>query len=94
MITNILLYLAAVDDEVTLGEAEFITDSSDKLSAICDAAGVKRSKTGLNPADYVTSGEAGFIDKVPRRPDTVNADGAPASVSAPAPETPKVKPGY
>ncbi len=36
MLTNILLYLAAVDDEVTMAEAEYITECSDKLTAICD----------------------------------------------------------
>ena len=57
MLTNILLYLAAVDDEVTMAEAEYITECSDKLTAICDGANVMKSKAPINAADYVTSGE-------------------------------------
>ena len=63
MLTNILLYLAAVDDDVTYGEAEFITECSDRLSAICDTTGVRKSREGLNPLDFVTSGEPSFVQK-------------------------------
>ena len=63
MLTNILLYLAAVDDDVTVSEAEFITECTDRLTAICDTTGVKKSRDGLNPLDYVTSGEPSFQDK-------------------------------
>ena len=48
MLTNILLYLAAVDDEVTMAEAEYITECSDKLTAICDGANVMKSKAPIN----------------------------------------------
>lgn len=65
MFTNILLTLAAVDDDVSFAEAEFITDCSDKLTAICDSSGVKKSKPALNAADFVTSGEPSFRDKNP-----------------------------
>ena len=60
MLTNILLYLAAVDDEVTMAEAEYITECTDKLTAICDGANVMKSKAPVNAADYVTSGEPPF----------------------------------
>ena len=63
MLTNILLYLAATDDELSFAEAEYITECSDKLSAICDTSGVKKSKSALNPLDYVTSGEPSFGEK-------------------------------
>ena len=63
MLTNILLYLAAVDDDVTYAEAEYITECTDRLTAICDTTGVRKSREGLNPLDYVTSGEPSFIDK-------------------------------
>ena len=63
MMTNILLYLAAVDDDVTYAEAEYITECTDRLTAICDTTGVRKSREGLNPLDYVTSGEPSFIDK-------------------------------
>lgn len=63
MITNILLYLAAVDDDVTWDEASYITDCSARLTAICDSSGVKSSKPALNAADYVTSGEPPFTEK-------------------------------
>ena len=54
MITNILLYLAAVDDDVTWNEAAYITECTDRLKAICDSIHVKPSKPALNAADYVT----------------------------------------
>lgn len=63
MLTNILLYLAAVDDDVSLAEAEYITECADKLGAICDASGVKKTRRGLDPLDFVTSGEPSFKDK-------------------------------
>ena len=49
MLTNILLYLAAVDDDVSYAEAEFITECTDRLTAICDTSGVRKSRDGLNP---------------------------------------------
>lgn len=61
MLTNILLCLAAVDDEVSTAEASYITDCEEKLSAVCDAAGVKRGKPGLRAADYVTCGTESFL---------------------------------
>lgn len=63
MFTNIMLYLAAADDEVSLAEAEYITEGIDRLAAICDASGVARSQAGLDPLDYVTSSDAGFKEK-------------------------------
>ena len=63
MLTNILLYLAAVDDDVTYAEAAYITDCTDRLTAICDTTGVRKSRDGLNPLDFVTSGEPSFQDK-------------------------------
>ncbi len=65
MLTNILLYLAAVDDDVTYGEAAYITDCADKLNALCDSAGVKPGKTGLKAEDFVTSAEGSFVEKNP-----------------------------
>lgn len=78
MLTNILLYLAAVNDDVSYAEAEFITECTDRLTAVCDSAGVKPSKPGLNPKDYVTSGEPSFVDKNPPRTATGNAAAAQA----------------
>ena len=63
MLTNILLYLAATDDDVTYAEAEYITECTDKLTAICDTSGVRKSREALNPLDYVTSGEPSFAEK-------------------------------
>ena len=63
MLTNILLYLAAVDDEVSYEEAAYITECTDKLNAICDTTGVRKSKEPLNPLEFVTSGEPSFKDK-------------------------------
>ena len=65
MLTNILLYLAAVDDDVTFSEAEYITECVDMLTAICDTNGVKKTRDALNPLDYVTSQDPSFIEKHP-----------------------------
>ena len=67
MLTNILLYLAAADDDVSYAEAEYITECGDKLSAICDTSGVKKSKEALNPLDFVTNMEPGFRPPAGRR---------------------------
>ena len=74
MLTNILLCLAAVDDDVTYAEAEYITECADKLTALCDGAGVKKGKPGLRPEDFVTSAEPSFLEKNP--PQTAAARGA------------------
>ena len=63
MVNNILLILAAVDDDVSTSEAEYITDVALRLSAICDGAGVRRSKPPINAADYVTSAESPFTER-------------------------------
>lgn len=84
MLTNILLTLAAVDDDVSYAEAEYITDAGDKLGAICDSCGVKKGKAALNPADYVTSAEPSFSQKTPPAAKAGNA-GAKADASAAAP---------
>ncbi len=65
MLTNILLCLAAVDDDVTYAEAEYITECADKLGALCDSAGVKKGKPGLRAADFVTSAQPSFLEKAP-----------------------------
>ena len=85
MLTNILLYLAAVDDDVTYAEAEFITECTDRLTAICDTTGVRKSRDGLNPLDYVTSGEPSFQDKHPQ----VQTSGGEAPKEAKQEEQPK-----
>lgn len=73
VITNVLLYCAAVDDDVTYAEAAYITECQDKLNAICDSTGVKNTKTAMNPMDYVTSGEPSFLEKFPPQPATAGA---------------------
>ena len=92
MVTNILLHLAAVDDDVSYAEAEFITDCADRLSAVCDSAGVKPSKSALNAKDFVTSGEPSFIDKHP-----VGNSAQPSGETTPAAEAeekPAEKPDF
>ena len=71
VVTNVLLYCAAVDDDVTLSEAEYITECQDKLNAICDATGVKNTRSSMNPMDYVTSNEPSFKEKHPPQTATV-----------------------
>lgn len=63
MLTNILLYLAAVDDDVNMDEAQFITECGARLGAVCDSSGVKKSKPALRAEDFVTSGEESFMDR-------------------------------
>ncbi|MBR5094648.1 MAG: AAA family ATPase [Oscillospiraceae bacterium] len=82
MLTNILLYLAAVDDDVSYAEAAYITECTDRLSAICDASGVKKTREGLDPLDYVTSGEPSFQQKHEGKTDRPSAP-----VDAPKPQT-------
>ena len=74
MLTNILLYLAAVDDDVTMAEAEYITECADRLNAVCDTNGVRKSREALNPLDYVTSAEPSFTDKHPPLTQTSGGD--------------------
>jgi hypothetical protein len=94
LFTNIMLYLAAVDDDVTLSEAEFITECTDKLSAVCDSAKVKKSQPALNAADFVTSSVPAFRDKQKssKASAAAQADGAKAQ---PAQEAkPEEKPDF
>ena len=60
--TNILLYLAACDYDITDAEATAITEITDKLSALCDSHDIPRSSGGLNPFDFVTSAASGFLE--------------------------------
>ena len=86
MTTNILLYLAAVDDDVTYAEASFITECTDKLSAICDTSGVRKSQAALNPLDFVTSGQPSFQDQA--RPQTAGGEKPQAEQAKPKEEKP------
>ena len=89
MLTNILLTLAAVDDDVSFAEADYITDATEKLAAICDSSGVKKGKSGLNPGDYVTSSEPAFADKHPTAAGkSVSGAPSPDSAAASAQEKP------
>ena len=90
MLTNILLYLAAVDDDVTYSEAAYITECTDKLTAICDTIGVKKSVEGLNPLDFVTSGEPSFIEKHNPQVQTSGGEQTSSKVEEKAP----VKPNF
>ena len=89
MLTNILLYLAAVDDDVSMAEAEYITECGDKLNAVCDTSGVRKSREALDPMDFVTSSEPGFIDRYKVQPQQAGGEKA----AAPA-ETEEKKPDF
>ena len=91
MLTNILLTLAAVDDDVSFAEAEYITDASEKLSANCDSSGVKQGKPGLNPSDYITSSEPSFTEK---HPTAAGTSGVGAKAPEAAAETEAEKPDF
>ncbi len=93
MVTNILLHLAAVDDDVSYAEAEFITDCADRLSAVCDSSGVKPSKSALNAKDFVTSGEPSFIDKHPAG-SSAQASGERGAEAAGSEEKTEEKPDF
>ncbi len=89
MLTNILLYLAAVDDDVTMAEAEYITECADRLTAVCDTNGVRKSREALNPLDYVTSAEPSFVEKHPPQTQT---SGGEVKVEAQPAESEEKKP--
>ena len=91
MLTNILLYLAAVDDDVTYAEAAYITECTDRLTAICDTTGVRKSREGLNPLDFVTSGEPSFVEK---HSEQVQTSGGGPKISDKAEEKPVEKPNF
>ena len=63
MLNNILLRLAAADEEVTYAEAEYITECQERLCTVCDTSGVKKGKDAINPMDFVTSMEKPFSEK-------------------------------
>ncbi len=92
MLTNILLYLAAVDDDVTYAEAAYITDCTDRLTAICDTTGVRKSRDGLNPLDFVTSGEPSFQDK--HKPQVQTTGGETKPETEPEKEAEAEKPDF
>ena len=92
MLTNILLYLAAVDDDVTYAEAQFITECADKLTAICDAAGVKKGKPALRATDFVTSSAPGFLDQNPAAGSAAPGPGKAREEAAPETEKAPEKP--
>ncbi len=92
MLTNILLCLAAVDDDVTYSEAEYITECADKLSALCDGAGVKKGKPGLRAADFVTSAEPSFLEKNPPKAAVSNGPAQGQEQAKTAGETAPEKP--
>ena len=93
MLTNILLYLAAVDDDVSYDEAAYITECTDKLTVICDTSGVRKSREALNPLDYVTSSEPGFQEKHRLQEQTAGGE-KPKEGSAEKPEAEEKKPDF
>ena len=93
MLTNILLYLAAVDDDVSYDEAAYITECTDKLTAVCDTSGVRKSREALNPLDYVTSSEPGFQEKHRLQEQTAGGE-KPKAGDAEKPETEEKKPDF
>ena len=93
MLTNILLYLAAVDDDVSYDEAAYITECTDKLTAICDTSGVRKSREALNPLDYVTSSEPGFQEKHLLQEQTAGGE-KPNESGAEKPEAEEKKPDF
>ena len=93
MLTNILLYLAAVDDDVSYDEAAYITECTDKLTAICDTSGVRKSREALNPLDYVTSSEPGFQEKHRLQEQTAGGE-KPNDGDAEKPDAEEKKPDF
>lgn len=89
MLTNILLYMAAVDDDVSMAEAAYITECTDKLNAVCDSSGVRKSREALDPMSFVTSAEPGFIDRYkaqPRQAGDEKSQAAPAEAEEKQPD--------
>ncbi len=68
IMTNLLLELAADDEDVSIAEANFITSCSDALMSVCDRSGVVESKKPLNAANFITSPEKPFLDGIKAAP--------------------------
>ena len=89
-LSNILLHLAAADDDVNLAEAEYITDCQERLKTICDTNGVIKSKDAVDPKRFITSAEPSFIEKHAQ-----NGDAAvPAAAAEPQPAEEAEKPDF
>ncbi|MGX8692493.1 MAG: AAA family ATPase, partial [Clostridia bacterium] len=50
---------------------------ADRLTAVCDTNGVRKSREALNPLDYVTSAEPSFVEKHPPQAQTSGGDTKP-----------------
>ena len=91
MLTNILLYLAAVDDDVSMAEAEYITEAGEKLNAVCDSSGVRKSREALDPMDFVTSSQPGFIERYKAQPQSSGGEKAPQDAAPKEEEKPSLE---
>ncbi len=87
MVVNILLILAAADDELSADEAVFIDDCAERLTAVCDGAAVKASKAPLKAADYVTTAERSFTQKHANTPSPSTTGKETASEKVAEPDT-------
>lgn len=54
LMTLMLLLFAAVDDRVSDGEAAFVNACADRLTLLCDRAGISGGSSGVNAADFVS----------------------------------------
>ncbi len=70
VLTNMLMYIAALDSDVSMAEADFITELKEKLSRACAAEG----KTGgIDPKDYVTQKPRSYLDELGDFADILNS---------------------
>ncbi len=77
LMTLMLLLFAAVDDTVSDREAAFVNACADRLSQLCDRAGIPGQPGGVKAADFVTKPTA-----PPPRP-AAQGEGAPQPEAAP-----------
>ena len=66
LMTLMLLMFAAVDDTVSEAEAAYVNSCADRLTALCDKAGIAGGAPGVRAGDFVTR-------TAPRQPDAAAA---------------------
>ena len=81
LMTLMLLLFAAVDDQVSDKEAAFVNRCADRLTALCDRAGITGGGPGVRAGDFVTT----TASPQAAAPAAAEAPAEPQEESAPAP---------
>ncbi len=81
LMTLMLLLFAAVDDQVSDKEAAFVNRCADRLTALCDRAGIAGGGPGVRAGDFVTT----TASPQAAAPAAAEAPAEPQEESVPAP---------